>query len=752
MSTEHGSHRRQRVSPLPQAAPPVSVNSPLESHGGSFSFRNRLSPGMSADDSPHGSQHDEFVSHQYNDDRHLQPYSAENNTFSSDSQMHPVMRQQPGPRAGSMRSGAYSSNGEYVNNMPGSPYSAQNGARSPAAPPPPPNDPFSWMSMSDVKEPDDDLHDPSKRSRKPNGVPQRALLNVGTLILLTLALLMLFAGYPILHYFRDTKSEQARTEALTKGRQVRPPVNQPGGQFPMQWGKDRPFIDPDTPKDAYTTKSTYTPSNGKTMNLVFSDEFNVDGRSFYPGDDPFWEAVDLHYWQTGNYEWYDPEAVTTRGGSLVISLEQMRDHNQNFRGGMLQSWNKFCFTGGTLVASIQLPGKRTVGGLWPAFWIMGNLGRAGYGATLQGTWPYSYDTCDVGTLMNQTTWDGQPVAAAQGGDTVFNQKHGTKSLSFLPGQKLSACTCKGEDHPGPWLKDQNRFKGRSAPEIDVFEAQYNTKVGSGPKGTGVSQSCQMAPYNWGYDVTQLAHNENTTACYHFKTPDGTINSYMGEITQQSISGESAASQTAVQVNAIENELTNKSADFWATYSLEYSGGSNGYVAWTSADKPSWEIYPEALRPDPTSGIGARTFPEEPMYILFNLGLSSNFVSTMNWEELLQAWDETTDGKFEMLVDWVRVYQDPTDKSQSIGCSPDTMPTEDYINKHMDAYTNPNYTLWGNTKPEGGYGGIWPRNRLYTDGCKSNPTNQPGDPVHGFKRAPAYTKNQIGQGNINKPNN
>jgi beta-glucanase (GH16 family) len=33
---------------------------------------------------------------------------------------------------------------------------------------------------------------------------------------------------------------------------------------------------------------------------------------------------------------------------------------------------------------------------------MGNLGRAGYGASVDGMWPYSYDTCDVGTLPNQT--------------------------------------------------------------------------------------------------------------------------------------------------------------------------------------------------------------------------------------------------------------------------------------------------------------------------------------------------------------
>lgn len=24
------------------------------------------------------------------------------------------------------------------------------------------------------------------------------------------------------------------------------------------------------------------------------------------GDDPFWEAVDLNYWATGDLEWYDP--------------------------------------------------------------------------------------------------------------------------------------------------------------------------------------------------------------------------------------------------------------------------------------------------------------------------------------------------------------------------------------------------------------------------------------------------------------
>jgi beta-glucan synthesis-associated protein KRE6 len=43
-------------------------------------------------------------------------------------------------------------------------------------------------------------------------------------------------------------------------------------------------------------------------------------------------------------------------------------------------------------------------------------------------------------------------------------------LSYLPGQRLSRCTCPGESHPGP-IHSDGTYVGRGAPEIDVFEAQ-----------------------------------------------------------------------------------------------------------------------------------------------------------------------------------------------------------------------------------------------------------------------------------------
>jgi hypothetical protein len=38
-----------------------------------------------------------------------------------------------------------------------------------------------------------------------------------------------------------------------------------------------------------------TSHDGEKLNLVFSDEFNKDGRTFYEGDDPYFQAMDIWY-------------------------------------------------------------------------------------------------------------------------------------------------------------------------------------------------------------------------------------------------------------------------------------------------------------------------------------------------------------------------------------------------------------------------------------------------------------------------
>jgi hypothetical protein len=84
------------------------------------------------------------------------------------------------------------------------------------------------------------------------------------------------------------------------------------------------LIDPDTPPSAMTRQSTF---DGSSLELVFSDEFQQPNRTFYPGDDPFWTATNIWYRATQDLEWYDPDAVTTYGGTLQLRMDAFPNHN-----------------------------------------------------------------------------------------------------------------------------------------------------------------------------------------------------------------------------------------------------------------------------------------------------------------------------------------------------------------------------------------------------------------------------------------
>ncbi|KAG0709871.1 glycoside hydrolase family 16 protein [Suillus ampliporus] len=511
-------------------------------------------------------------------------------------------------------------------------------------------DPRDWGSSlyDDIKEPDDDLHDPNVGDHNTiTWGPHRGLANIGCLLVLCLGLVTLFAGYPIITYF--TGAAQSNQGGFNLGG-----INA-SGQIPKIPGK-LGLIDSDTPQDAFTKPSW---NGGPDMELVFSDEFNTPGRTFWPGDDPYWEAANLHYWQTNNLEWYDPEAITTQDGYLVITLSEKETHNLNFEGGMMNTWNKFCFTGGYIEASVSLPGVNNVVGLWPAIWTLGNLGRAGYGATLDGMWPYTYDACDVGTVANQTL-NGQPVAATEGGDP---SQGGV--LSFLPGQRLSRCTCKGESHPGPMHSD-GTYVGRAAPEIDMFEAQI-TGV---PLAGQVSQSAQWGPFNAGYIWKNTSDNEI------IPNPSITVlNTYIGGVEQQATSAVTETNQ-----GCYEGET-----GCFSVYGFEYVPGfDSAYITWISNNEVAWTLNVAGMGADPSVNISARPVPQEPMYIIMNLGMSTNF-GPVDLENLPFP--------VHMRVDYIRVYQ--PSNARNIGCDPKDFPTEDYINTYIEAYTNPNLTTWTN---------------------------------------------------------
>ncbi|KAF7360597.1 GH16 domain-containing protein [Mycena venus] len=530
-------------------------------------------------------------------------------------------------------------------------------------------DPAAWGSDVRHAEPDDSLHDPRNDHNTHNVFTGRGIQNVGCIIVLCLCIVGLFLGYPLAYHFTHQTNFNAANLRVNST-----------GQMPNigNWG----LIDQDTPKDVYNIHAYHDPS--QTLQLVFSDEFETDGRTFYPGDDPYWEAVDLHYWQTSNLEWYDPAAITTRNGALEINLTKVADpstnHNLSYMGGMMSTWNKFCFTGGLIITNVMLPGMTNVFGLWPAVWTMGNLGRAGYGATLDGMWPYVYDSCDVGTMPNQTLKGGPPAALHSGaddGETTFGE------LSYLPGQRLSRCTCPGESHPGPIHASDGSYVGRSAPEIDIFEAQIG-----GPDGAHVgqvSQSAQWAPFNAGYIWDNSSDNlfiADLTLSHQ--------NSYSGGLFQQATSVVSTTNQQCYQLVD----------GCYAVQGFEYVPGyDNAYITWITDNKVTWTLNAAGVGADKDTEIAARPITDEPLYILANLGISHAF-GFVDFEHLV--FPAT------MRVDWVRVYQHP-DKI-NIGCDPPEKPTSAYINTYIEAYTNPLLTTW-----EDDYHQKVPKNKL-VDQC------------------------------------
>lgn len=416
--------------------------------------------------------------------------------------------------------------------------------------------------------------------------------------------------------------------------------------YPVSAAIRTSLIDPDTPPSAYTKKTR----TGQEWVLTFSDEFDMEGRTFYTGDDQFFEAVDLNYYATKDLEWYDPDAVTTQNGTLVITLDAIKNHNLFYRSGMLQSWNKVCFTQGMIVTSASLPGYGNVSGLWPGLWTLGNLARPGYLATSEGVWPYTYDSCDSGITANQSSPDG---------------------ISYLPGQKLNACTCPGEDHP-------NRGTGRGAPEIDIVEGATDTHLFLGV----VSQSYQIAPMDIWY-----MPDYNFLEVYNFGV--STMNTYAGGPVQQAISCVTTLNVTWYEQGAGANKFQE--------YGFEYlNNNDSGYITWYVGQDPTFTVYSYALGPN--GNIGFRRISKEPMSVVMNLGLSNNW-AYIDWPALQFP--------LRMRVDYVRVYQPPG--STSMTCDPPDHPTTNYINSHLPAYMNNNHTSW----KMAGY--KYPKNKI-VNGC------------------------------------
>lgn len=103
--------------------------------------------------------------------------------------------------------------------------------------------------------------------------------------------------------------------------------------------------------------------------LVWSDEF--EGTKL---DESVWTI------QTGGGGWGNqeaqyytarPENIRVEDGNLIIEARKEEYDNNHYTSARIMSRDKKTFTYGKMEARISLPGG---GGLWPAFWMLGNSG------------------------------------------------------------------------------------------------------------------------------------------------------------------------------------------------------------------------------------------------------------------------------------------------------------------------------------------------------------------------------------------
>jgi hypothetical protein len=494
------------------------------------------------------------------------------------------------------------------------------------------------------------------------------------------------------------------------------------------------WCDADTP----ATRRVTTDASGFEHELVFSDEFETQGRDFLNGRDMRWTALDKSDDAIDSPLRYMSAAITTvrdRGAmvpsnkddsgrvwrayakpyhSLRIETKRMDDHhlakasNRSISGGMLQSWDKFCFTGGVIEIRARVETSA-------ALRLFGNLGRAIHAESTRGLWPYSYEGCDLAY------------------ESRAAQSPGAK-------QRISGCDLA----PGAGL---NAYQGRGAAELDVLSvgasassAKNRATLGlqispaiprhfrpdplSAPRGfergaPGGSGSARSTEGTW---YRELSFGGNTSrvppalpASQSYGSPFADSLAVRASLPRARRLGGGAARAVASLARfgrarsrsratlagscRLRRRRRAPQADIsplrglserYRTFRLEWQEGDGGHLRWSVDGDFAFEVPAAALgkysvcskapgdEGPVCEGAPARTLPAEPMSIV----LGSAF-------DAWAAAAEPADGgaaASHVYIDYVRVWQ--RRERTNVGCNPPDHPTREYIDAHAAFYGEP----------------------------------------------------------------
>ncbi|KAG7401413.1 hypothetical protein PHYBOEH_001405 [Phytophthora boehmeriae] len=414
------------------------------------------------------------------------------------------------------------------------------------------------------------------------------------------------------------------------------------------------------------------------------------------------------------------------------------------------SGNPDVATGSTSVRAANIDYYPT----WPGIWLMGNLGRAIFSASTSRMWPFTYNECNETVFSSQN----QRVSACNdtpGHGLNANQGRGAPEIDILEGGGTAIssslqvgpgmpenfrriadnsseycyysydCTSEGANQPDVPTAYYHDLRGHKSwyqglrygannlcdveeDDIQTF-ATVNASVTKGITENACTMNLCPGSYDPNADLGYMntgVHwgiNANGTCFPKMNQYDGAFLCSAGNTDSDctaSSGSTDAESEFAYQMDAISSNWEIHLAAYldWVSYSVEWVTGDDGYIRWEVDRQPIFEVTADVLTnpPQDTAQMNPKKIMiEEPMYVIFNVALSSSWGSSPpnagEGDCYGDGSDEETNAicdSFPMYlkIDYIRLYQDTSDDTDmAIGCDPDTHPTKQWIEDNIDDY-------------------------------------------------------------------
>jgi hypothetical protein len=282
-------------------------------------------------------------------------------------------------------------------------------------------------------------------------------------------------------------------------------------------------------------------------------------------------------------------------------------------------------------------------------------------------------------------------------------------------QEINAC----DADPGYGM---HSFQGRGAPEIDIFEMMPPVKISVASSTsdesfstTGfISTSLHVAPgMPIGGNRPKNGHELNDSFVWYEDLKIGKNGSFnsgfwgseCGPETDTTSSKIHKYMEDAISVNT---DLPDAFYDSSHVYRVEWQppdpldSDQAGYVYWYLDNELVLGIDGVSLEK-----LTGAHIPAEPMYLILNTAMSHRWGmgEPCAVEHCAACWHcydcthpscqcslpddlkKCANLPFEMKIDYIRLYQNPTDPLHTIGCSPEAYPTADFIEGHSSRYAD-----------------------------------------------------------------